>query len=110
MTPTIVGVLLVVACTVFEGIGQIFLKKSVLEAARRHIWIALGICFLTLEVLIYSGALRFLAVSIAFSVSSLSFVTVTVLSMWLLRERITRTRWIGVVLILVGTSLIVAYA
>jgi len=110
MNTTLIGVLLVMLCTMFEGIGQIFLKKSAIEAARRRVWIALGICFLTLEVTMYSGALHFLAVSVAFSVSSLSFVTVSLLSSWLLHEKVRRTRWIGVGLILVGTSLIVAYA
>ncbi|HVY57915.1 MAG TPA: SMR family transporter [Xanthobacteraceae bacterium] len=110
MSPTILGIVLVVLCTIFEAIGQVFLKKSVLEVARRRFWIGLGICFLILEVLMYSGALRFLALSVAFTVSSLNFVTITLLSMWLLRERVTRTRWIGVVLILLGTGLIVAYA
>jgi len=32
MSQTKIGVLLVVACTLLEGIGQVFLKKSVLRA------------------------------------------------------------------------------
>jgi drug/metabolite transporter (DMT)-like permease len=40
----------------------------------------------------------------------LSFVMVTLLSRWLLGEVITPKRWIGVGLILLGTTLIVAHA
>jgi drug/metabolite transporter (DMT)-like permease len=110
MSPTALGVLLVVVSTMVEGFGQTFLKKSALDAARRHHWILLGVAVLIVEVLLYSGALRFLAVSTAFPITSLSFVMVTLLSHWLLGERVTPLRWAGVGLILIGTSLIVAQA
>ena len=110
MSPTALGVLLVVVSTMVEGFGQTFLKKSALDAARRRHWILLGVAVLIVEVLLYSGALRFLAVSTAFPITSLSFVMVTLLSRWLLGERVTPLRWAGVGLILIGTSLIVAQA
>ena len=110
MSPTAFGVLLVVVSTMVEGFGQTFLKKSVIDAARRQRWILLGVAVLIVEVLLYSGALRYLAVSTAFPITSLSFVMVTLLSHWLLGERVTPLRWAGVGLILIGTSLIVAHA
>jgi drug/metabolite transporter (DMT)-like permease len=110
MSPTAFGVLLVVVSTMVEGFGQTFLKKSALDVARRHRWILLGVAVLIVEVLLYSGGLRFLAVSTAFPITSLSFVMVTLLSRWLLGEQISPLRWIGVALILLGTSLIVAQA
>ena len=110
MSATAFGVLLVVVSTMVEGFGQIFLKKSALELDRRRFWILLGVAVLIVEVLLYSGALRFLAVSTAFPLTSLSFVMVTLLSRWLLGERVAPLRWFGVGLILVGTGLIVAEA
>ena len=110
MSPTALGVLLVVVSTMVEGFGQTFLKKSALDVARRRHWILLGVVVLIVEVLLYSGALRFLAVSTAFPITSLSFVMVTLLSRWLLGEKVTPLRWAGVGLILIGTSLIVAQA
>ena len=110
MTPTAFGVLLVVVSTMVEGFGQTFLKKSAIDAARRRRWILLGVAVLIVEVVLYSGALRYLAVSTAFPITSLSFVMVTLLSHWLLGEQVTPLRWVGVGLILVGTSLIVAHA
>jgi drug/metabolite transporter (DMT)-like permease len=110
MSPTALGVLLVVVSTMVEGFGQTFLKKSALDVARRHYWILLGVAVLIVEVLLYSGALRFLAVSTAFPITSLSFVMVTLLSRWLLGESVTPLRWVGVGLILIGTSLIVVQA
>ena len=110
MSGTALGVLLVVVSTMVEGFGQTFLKKSALDVARRHHWILLGVAVLIVEVILYSGALRFLAVSTAFPITSLSFVMVTLLSRWLLGEEVAPLRWVGVGLILVGTSLIVAQA
>jgi drug/metabolite transporter (DMT)-like permease len=63
-----------------------------------------------LESIVYTGALRYLDVSTAFPLSSLSFVVVTLLSQWMLRERVTAMRWLGVGLILSGTVLLVADA
>lgn len=110
MSPTAFGVLLVVVSTMVEGFGQTFLKKSAIDIMRRQHWILLGVAVLIVEVLLYSGALRFLAVSTAFPITSLSFVMVTLLSRWLLGEHVTPLRWAGVGLILIGTTLIVAQA
>ena len=110
MTATALGVFLVVASTMVEGFGQVFLKKSALDTLRRRFWILLGVAVLMVEIVLYSAALRFLAVSTAFPITSLSFVMVTLLSRWLLGEEVAPLRWVGVGLILVGTSLIVAEA
>jgi len=110
MSPTAFGVLLVVVSTMVEGLGQVSLKKSSLDTRRRLGWILLGIVILMVEIVLYSGALRFLAVSTAFPLTSLSFVMVTLLSRWLLGEEVAPLRWVGVGLILVGTSLVVAQA
>jgi len=110
MSPTAFGVLLVAASTMVEGFGQTFLKKSSLDVERRVRWILLGVGVLLIEIVLYSVALRFLAVSTAFPITSLSFVMVTLLSRWLLGEEVAPLRWGGVALILVGTSLIVAQA
>ena len=109
MTPALIGVVLVIVSTVMESFAQVFLKKSALRAVGRTGWILLAIMFFAFEALFYTGALRVLAVSAAFTISSLSFVITTVLSAWLLRERVTATRWLGVLLIIAGASLIVAY-
>ena len=110
MTQTTLGVLLVILCTVIEGFAQIFLKKSSLKAVRKRLWTVLGIGFFVLEAMLYTGALQFLDVSTAYPIGSLSFVAVTVLSQWLLHERVTKARWFGVGLIIVGASLVVAHA
>lgn len=104
------GVALVVLCTIVEGLAQIFLKFSVLRPGARAAWIAAGVSFYIIEVAVYTNALRLLAVSTAFAISSLSFVTVALFATWMLRERVTPMRWLGIAMIVFGVGLIVAYA
>lgn len=110
MNYTLFGVTLVFLCAIFEGFSQLFWKKSVLNAAQWKFWMAMGVAAHILQIFIYIGALRFLPVGIANPLSSLSFVTVAVLSQLLLRESVTKMRWIGIGLILIGTGLLVARA
>ena len=110
MTPETVGMVLVLVAAMVEGFAHIFFKKATLYPARKVFWIALGIGLFSIEVSTYTGALQFLDVAVAFPLGSLSFVATTLLSVWLLGEKVTRTRWIGVVLILVGAALVAGQA
>lgn len=103
-----VGVLLVVICALLEGVAQVFLKKSVLGGVRWFLWISCGVVMLLAEKVIYSQALLFLEVGAAFAISSLNLISITFMSRFLLREKVTRTRWIGVCLIFVGVALVAA--
>ena len=110
MGQSAIGVLLVVICTLLEGVGQVFLKKSALRVVRWYLWIALGSGILAVEAIIYTNALRFLDVGAAYAISSLNLISVTLMSRCLLRERVTKMRWIGVCLIVIGVALVIARA
>jgi drug/metabolite transporter (DMT)-like permease len=105
-----VGVLLVVICALLEGVAQVLLKKSVLGAVRRYLWISIGVVILLIQKVIYSEALLFLDVGAAYAISSLNLISITFLSHCLLREKVTRMRWIGVCLIFIGVGLVAARA
>ncbi len=108
MTGTAIGILLVIFCALLEGVGQVFLKKSTLARVRWFVWISAGVIVLALEALVYTEALKLLNVSVAFTLLSLNLIAVTLLSQWILREQVTRTRWIGVALIFIGAALVMA--
>jgi drug/metabolite transporter (DMT)-like permease len=108
MGQTTIGVLLVVVCALLEGFAQVFLKKSVLGAVRWYLWISFGIAILLIEKIIYSQALLFLDVGAAYAIGSLNLISVTFISRCLLREKVTRMRWIGVCLIFIGVGLVAA--
>jgi undecaprenyl phosphate-alpha-L-ara4N flippase subunit ArnE len=108
MTGTVLGIALVFACALLEGLGQVFLKKSVLTRVRWFSWISIGVAFLALEVVLYTEALKLLNVSVAFTLLSMNLIAIALLSQWILREKVTKTRWIGVVLIFAGAVLVMA--
>jgi drug/metabolite transporter (DMT)-like permease len=110
MTHAALGILLVIASTMIEGVGELFLKKSRLQRQRQLFWVLLGVAVFVVQMMVYTAALRFLAVGAAFAMTSLSFVFVALLSRFLLREEVTPLKWLGIVLIVTGTSLIGAYA
>lgn len=104
------GVLLICVCATIEGFAQISLKLSAKTPRRRALWLAASAVLFLLAAVIYSGALRYLNVSVAYALDALGFVFVAVLSQILLRERVSPIRWLGIVLIVIGTSLIVTQA
>jgi drug/metabolite transporter (DMT)-like permease len=110
MTAVTIGVLLVIACGIIEGVAQVFFKKSGQAPARRRFWIGAGVALFIFQALIYTGALRFVEVSTAFPIGSISFVTIAILSRRFLGEPVARARWIGVGLILIGVTLLAVHA
>jgi undecaprenyl phosphate-alpha-L-ara4N flippase subunit ArnE len=110
VTQTAVGILLVVMSSLIEGVGEIFFKKSRLQLQRKVFWVGLGVSVFFVQMTVYTSALRFLAVSVAFSIAALSFVFVALLSKFLLHEQVTPTKWLGIGLIVAGSALIGAYA
>jgi drug/metabolite transporter (DMT)-like permease len=110
VTQTAVGILLVVLSSLIEGTGEICFKKSRLQRRRKVLWVALGVSVFVVQIVVYTAALRFLAVGAAFAIASLSFAFVALLSKLLLHEEVTPIKWLGIALIMLGTSLIGAYA
>lgn len=113
MNPQFTGILLLLAATTVESFAQLFLKMGADAAAGRHAsvrrkwtrprWLLLGFCAYAVEIVLYTLALRFLDVSVAFPMGSLCFVGVAVLSRCFLGEFVGRVRWVGVGCIMAGT-------
>src|SRR3974390_196642 len=104
------GVALVATSALIESIGEIFLKKSRIDLARQWLWLAVGISIFAVQFSVYTAALRYIDVGAAFSIASLSFAFVALLSKLLLGEAVTPVKWLGIALIVTGTSLIGAFA
>ncbi|MFI5336910.1 MAG: hypothetical protein ACHQ5A_09005, partial [Opitutales bacterium] len=92
MTGKLTGLLILIAAMAVESLAQLFLKigaaggPAILLPACRRItdrllpgssakpWIALGVLAYGCEILLYTLALRFLDISVAFPLGSLCFV------------------------------------
>ena len=124
MKPELTGLLVLLAAVTVESFAQMFLKigaaggPAILSApCRRRIgwipfssiaagWITLGVTAYGLEIFLYTLALHFLDVSVAFPMGSLCFVGVALLSRIFLGETVGRVRWFGVACILVGAAFV----
>lgn len=124
MNPAITGLAALLAAVVTESFAQMFLKigaaggAPVLPARVQRVvgvlplsafaasWIGLGVITYGVEVLLYTIALNYLDVSVAFPLGSLCFVGVALLSKIFLGETVGRIRWLGVGCILAGTIVI----
>lgn len=112
------GMILVVAASAIEAVGQVAFKRAASAAAgggaltglralnRAPGWIGFGLACFIAEGLLFTVALRLLDVSIAFPAGSLTFVGVVILSRVWLRETVGVRRWVGVALIVAGTALL----
>jgi drug/metabolite transporter (DMT)-like permease len=107
MTDRWIGISLVLVSVCIEAIGQVALKKAASspnDSNLRRLSSALGIGLLGSEAIIWTMVLKYLEVSIAFPMGALSFVTTSIFSAWLLKEKISIRRWAGVGTIVCGAA------
>ena len=105
-----------VALVVFGGIlgafGPIFLKKGSEKVSHdvksfifnRYIFI--GLCFYGFGTIVFIPALKGGDLSVIYPLVSISYIWVALYSMWLLKEKMNKYKWIGIALIILGVSLI----
>jgi multidrug transporter EmrE-like cation transporter len=118
MSQYTIGLLFVLASAFMESLGQTCLKFSananthgahpvgVIRTAFSNHWTITGIaCFLT-GTISWTIALTKLPLNVAFPSGSICFVFVAILSLLLLKERVSKQRWFGIALILAGVALV----
>jgi undecaprenyl phosphate-alpha-L-ara4N flippase subunit ArnE len=69
-------------------------------------WTVSGLAGFAIEAVVWTFALRYLEISVAYPMASLSFVMVLFLSRLCLSEKVNKTRFAGVLLIIGGTCLV----
>ena len=102
MTAELPGIVLAVGAAAIESLAQLCLKLGAGNGAWAIRWIVRGALAYAAEVLVYTLALHFLDVSLAFPLGALGFVGVALLSRIFLGERVGRIRWAGIACILAG--------
>ncbi len=103
---------LVLFGTLIGAFGPILLKKGSGKLNRnvrtqlKNKSLILGIIIYIISAIIFIPALKGGELSILYPLVSLSYVWVSILSMMILKERMNKTKWLGVSLILVGVAFI----
>lgn len=118
MTESLVTLLLLLGTVTCDVTGQVCFKRGVGHAAAgsgapslvykvlHSPWIALGVAIYTLEFVLWFAALSRTQLSVAFPFTALGYVGVVLASRFILNERISPRRWIGIGTIVVGVVLI----
>jgi uncharacterized membrane protein len=115
--------LILIVGLVFESTGVILLKKGmthigdlnghtaaeifrVVKAGTTNSQILLGVFFEALFFLCLLILMSKSEISFLWPLTALSFVFATFAAMWFLGEQVSATRWIGVILIMIGAAFI----
>lgn len=99
------GLLLVLGTVTLESCCQFCFKKGATSHSPKP-WIALAISIYAVQIMLWSVVLHLVDVSIAHPMCSLSLVLVALMSFFFLKEKLTPQRWMGIVLIVSGTTLV----
>lgn len=99
-----------------EVCGQLCMKRAMREpssgfrAAVQRVctnrWLQVGIAAFIIEALFWTWTLYLLPLDIAFPMGSLCFAGVAVGAAYFLHEPISRLRWLGIAMILIGVGLL----
>ena len=112
---------LVVVKDIIESFGDLFFKMSALSTGISDVtvanaanfaaaiisnpWLWIGIILYLVNFFLWITLLSRVDLSVAFPMSSLTYVIVPVLAMFFLREKVHPARWAGIVFIIIGVSL-----
>lgn len=105
------AILLVITCTLFTSIGQILMKigsartGSFLEIIT-NIPLILGFASYGIGAVLLIISLKYGELSLVYPFIALSFIWVSILSIYLFNEHVSLLNWTGLTAILIGVSLI----
>ncbi len=118
MTTTLATLLLLLGSVACDVTGQVCFKHgighdaddphapSLVHKVLHSPWVALGVAVYALEFVLWFAALSRTQLSIAFPFTALGYVGVVLASRFILNERISLRRWVGIGTIVVGVVLV----
>lgn len=119
MTTSLFSIAIVAVATILSALGPIFMKKGAATftlnprkilrnpAVLFKNWgVIIGCSFFGLSAIVFVIALRFGELSVLYPITSLSYIWACLLSIRFLNERMNRLKWLGILCIIIGVTLI----
>jgi len=111
---------LILLATFIGSFGPIFLKRasdklnreafsgvsSLIRATAGNFSLVVGLCFYGASFILYMIALSASELSVVYPLVSLSYVWVCLLSVAMLKERMSRQKWVAIFLIILGATMV----
>lgn len=112
MTTSIYSIIAVLIASVIGAFGALFLKKGA-NNLRFNFWklirnhfLILGVAAYGISTIIFIPALKFGELSILYPLVSTTYIWVILLSIKYLNEKMNKYKWLGIILIVFGVTLI----
>ena len=99
--------------TILGGYGSLFLKKGSskltfnIKKWKDNLELFIGITLYGLSTITYLLMLQYGELSVIYPLTSFSYVFISFLSVYYLNEKMTKNKWIGIILIIMGSFLVV---
>ena len=112
MATQLTGVIMVLIGCVVGSFGPILLKKGASEFSLnpfkliKNFYVIGGIFFYALGTIIFIPALRYGELSVLYPLVGSSYIFVTIYSIFLLREKMNKFKWMGIFLLVLGVVFI----
>ena len=100
--------LLIVLASLLSCGGQLCQKQATWRPGRRHLfgWLALSVTLFGCAMLLWLLVLQRIPVSVAYPMLSLNFIFITLAARFIWHEVVSLRHWLGILLIIVGISIL----
>lgn len=110
------AIILVVIGNFIGAFGSVFMKKgakafnfNILNQLKNK-YLILGVLLFVLSSVAYIYALTMERLSVLYPVTSFTYILVALFSVWLLKEKMNKYKWLGILLIILGIILVGYFA
>lgn len=109
---SIIAIILVIIATIIGSFGALLLKKGSGEFSLNIIKIinnknvVFGVIIYVISAIFFLAGLRNGELSVLYPLVATSYIWTSLLSIYFLKEKMNKWKWIGVVLIIIGISFI----
>ncbi|MEK6916104.1 MAG: EamA family transporter, partial [Nanoarchaeota archaeon] len=102
-----------VPAEIFAAYGSLYMKKGAIDFSfnlrklRKSMTAIFGIFLFGLSMILYLFALSYSDLSVIYPLSTITYVLIAFLSVKHLGEKITKTKWLGIIFIIIGCFFVV---